>query len=78
MSSGDTMYVVTPYPNILYALDLNNSGAMKWKYEPQPAAAAQGVACCDVINRGCVYDNGRIYYNTLDVHTVCVDARTGK
>ncbi|MFN2542684.1 MAG: PQQ-dependent dehydrogenase, methanol/ethanol family, partial [Chthoniobacterales bacterium] len=46
---GDTMYVVTPYPNILYALDLTKQGAVKWKYEPQPASAAQGVACCDVV-----------------------------
>ena len=38
---GSTMYVVTPYPNILYALDLKNNGAMKWKYEPNPAAAAR-------------------------------------
>ena len=43
---GDTMYVVTPFPNILYALDLTpgNAGGMRWKYEPKPAAAAQGVA----------------------------------
>src|SRR3954463_170578 len=75
---GDTMYVVTPFPNILYALDLKNSGAMKWKYEPKPAAAAQGVACCDVVNRGCFYDDGKIYFNTLDCHVCCVDAKTGK
>jgi alcohol dehydrogenase (cytochrome c) len=72
------MYIVTPYPNILFALDLNNQGAMKWKYEPKPDAAAQGVACCDVVNRGCVWADGKIYYNTLDVHTVCVDAKSGK
>src|SRR5690348_7452086 len=41
---GSTMYVVTPFPNVLYALDLANNGQMKWKYEPHPAAAAQGVA----------------------------------
>src|SRR4051794_22069641 len=46
---GDTMYVVTPYPNILYALDLKNNGAVKWKFEPEPSAAAQGVACCDAV-----------------------------
>src|SRR4051794_23840680 len=75
---GDTMYVVTPYPNILYALDLKNPGTIRWKYEPKPAAAAQGVACCDLVNRGCVFDDGRIFYNTLDGHTVAVDAETGK
>src|SRR5947209_317654 len=75
---GDTMYVVTPFPNYLYALDLKNSGATKWKYDPKPAAAAQGVACCDLVNRGCAFDDGKIYFNTLDDHTVCVDAASGK
>lgn len=75
---GSTMYVVTPYPNILYALDLAKGGALKWKYEPKPAAAAQGVACCDVVNRGAVYADGKIVFNTLDVHTIAVDAASGK
>src|SRR3954469_19467765 len=75
---GDTMYVVTPFPNILYALDLKKNGAAKWKYEPEPASAAQGVACCDLVNRGCVFTNGKIIFNTLDDHTVAVDAKTGK
>src|SRR3954469_16262362 len=52
---GDTMYLVTPYPNILYALDLEKNGDLKWNYESNPSAAAQGVACCDVVNRGAVY-----------------------
>jgi lanthanide-dependent methanol dehydrogenase len=75
---NNTMYVVTPYPNILYALDLNKPGSTKWKYEPSPASAAQGVACCDYVNRGAAYANGRVFYNTLDNHTVAVDAETGR
>ena len=76
---GSTMYVVTPFPNLLYALDLSRPGApLKWTYNPSPMLAAQGVACCDLVNRGAAYWNGRIYYNTLDAHTVAVDARTGK
>ena len=76
---NNTMYIVTPYPNYLYALDLTQPGApVKWQYEPKPAAAAQGVACCDQVNRGAAYANGRIFYNTLDGHTVAVDAHTGK
>jgi PQQ-dependent dehydrogenase (methanol/ethanol family) len=70
---------VTPYPNILFALDLTKPDApLKWKYEPKPAAAAQGVACCDVVNRGAAYAKGKIVFNTLDVHTVAVDAVTGE
>jgi len=77
--AGDTMYVVTPYPNVLYALDLTKPGAsLRWKYEPKPDAAAQGVACCDVVNRGVVYDDGKVFVNTLDVQTIAVDAHTGK
>src|SRR3954469_24795571 len=76
---GSTMYVVPPYPNILYALDLAKPGApMKWKYEPKPASAAQGVACCDVVNRGAVYADGKIVFNTLDDQTVALDADTGR
>jgi PQQ-dependent dehydrogenase (methanol/ethanol family) len=77
---GSTMYVVTPYPNILYALDLSpgKEGTAKWKYEPDPVAAAQGVACCDLVNRGAAFSDGRIFYNTLDGNTVAVDAATGK
>jgi PQQ-dependent dehydrogenase (methanol/ethanol family) len=73
-----TMYLVTPFPNFLYALDLKRSGALKWTYKPSPMLASQGVACCDLVNRGAAYFDGKIYYNTLDAHTVAVDAKTGK
>src|SRR4051812_25133714 len=75
---GNTMYVVTPYPNVLYALDLNDNGAIKWKYEPKPSAIAQGVICCDYITRGCAYADGKVVINTLDDHTIGVEAETGK
>ena len=72
-----TMYVVTPFPNLLYALD-PVTGALKWRYDPRTSRASQGVACCDVVNRGAAYAEGRVFFNTLDVHTVAVDAGTGK
>src|SRR3954465_9892115 len=76
---GNTMYIVSPYPNILYALDLTQPGApMKWKYKPKPEPASQGVACCDVVNRGAAFSNGRIFFNTLDAPTIAVDANTGQ
>jgi PQQ-dependent dehydrogenase (methanol/ethanol family) len=76
---GNTMYIVTPYPNFLYALDLTKPGApLKWKYEPKPASAAQGVACCDVVNRGAAFADGKVIFNTLDDYTVAVDANSGK
>lgn len=76
---NNTLYIVTPYPNDLYALDLTKPGApLKWVYHPNPSASSQGVACCDTVNRGAAFYNGRIYYNLLDVQTVAVDANTGK
>src|SRR4051794_6238256 len=75
----DTMYIVAPYPHYLYALDLKQPGApMKWRFDPKPDASAQGVACCDAVNRGAAYSDGRIFFNTLDNHTIVVDAKTGK
>src|SRR3954471_4456517 len=73
---GDTMYVVTPYPNILYALDLKKNGAAKWNFKPEPSASAQGVACCDVVNRGCFFDKGKVFFNTLDDNVCAVDANS--
>ena len=76
---GDTLYVVAPYPNTLFALDLTQPGApLKWRYDPKPAKSAQGVACCDVVNRGAVYSDGKLYFNTLDGNTIAVDAASGK
>src|SRR5689334_23053299 len=43
---GDTMYVVTPFPNWLYALDLKKPDApLKWKFDPKADPGSQGVAC---------------------------------
>jgi lanthanide-dependent methanol dehydrogenase len=76
---NNTMYILTPFPNLLYALDLTKEGApMKWMYDPKPQSEAQGVACCDVVNRGPVFANGTIVFNTLDDHVVAVDAASGK
>jgi PQQ-dependent dehydrogenase (methanol/ethanol family) len=76
---GDTMYVVTPYPNYVYAFDLTKPGAsVKWKFDPKTNASAQGVACCDVVNRGAAYADGRLFFNTLDNNTIALDAASGK
>jgi lanthanide-dependent methanol dehydrogenase len=76
---NNTMYVVTPYPNYVYALDLKEPGGrVKWTYKPNPARASQGVACCDVVNRGAAYGDGKIVFNTLDNYTIALDAETGK
>jgi lanthanide-dependent methanol dehydrogenase len=76
---NNTMYIVGPWPNKLFALDLTKPSApLKWIFDPQPTPSAQGEACCDVVNRGAAYFDGKIIYNTLDDQTVAVDASSGK
>src|SRR3954464_12919115 len=76
-----TMFVVSPYdgpyPNRVFALDAT-TGELQWSYAPRPEPAAKGVACCDVVNRGLAFNNGKIFLNMLDNHTVAIDAKTGK
>jgi PQQ-dependent dehydrogenase (methanol/ethanol family) len=77
--ADNTMYIVTAYPNIVYALDLTKPGApLKWSFSPKPAPASQGIACCDVVNRGGTVDNGKYIFNTLDGQTIAVDVKTGR
>src|SRR5216683_1877077 len=65
---GNVMYVHTPFPNYVYALDLNNSGRIIWKYEPKQDPSVIPVMCCDTVNRGGEFGvQGRITaYNLAD------------
>ncbi|MBC5764694.1 methanol/ethanol family PQQ-dependent dehydrogenase [Ramlibacter albus] len=75
----NTMYVVGPYPNPVWAFDLTQPGLpLKWRFDPKPHPSSQGVACCDLVNRGGAYDKGRFFFNTLDNHTIALDAKTGR
>jgi glucose dehydrogenase len=76
---GTTMYLVTPFPNVVYALDLTKPDKpLKWRFDPHPNPKSQGVACCDVVNRGMSYNNGRLFMVTLDGQVISIDAATGK
>ena len=75
---GDTMYVHTPFPNIVYALDLNNDGKILWKYEPKQDPNVIPVMCCDTVNRGVSYGDGKVFLYQADTTLVALDAKTGK
>ncbi|MFY0632757.1 MAG: methanol/ethanol family PQQ-dependent dehydrogenase [Vannielia sp.] len=75
---GDVMYVHTPFPNIVYALDLNEDGKIIWKYEPKQDPNVIPVMCCDTVNRGVAYANGKIYLHQADTKVVALDAQTGE
>lgn len=74
---GDVMYVHTPFPNIVYALDLNNDGKIIWKYEPKQDPNVIPVMCCDTVNRGVAYADGKILLHQADTKVVALDAKTG-
>ncbi len=75
---GDTMYVHTPFPNIVYALDLADEGKIKWKYEPKQDPNVIPVMCCDTVNRGVAYADGKIFLHQADTTVVALDANTGE
>ena len=75
---GDVMYIHTPFPNIVYALDLNNEGKIIWKYEPKQDPNVIPIMCCDTVNRGVAYGDGKIILNQADTTVTALDAKTGK
>lgn len=75
---GDVMYVHTPFPNNVFALDLNDNGKVLWKYEPRQDPSVIAVMCCDTVNRGVAYGDGKIILNQADATVVALDAKTGK
>ncbi len=75
---GDVMYVHGPFPNPVYALDLNNDAKILWKYEPKQDPNVIPVMCCDTVNRGLAYADGKIFLHQADTTLVALDAKDGK
>ena len=75
---GDVMYIHAPFPNTVFALDLNNDGRILWKYQPTQDPNVIPVMCCDTVNRGVAYADGKIFLHQADTTLVALDAKTGK
>jgi len=75
---GSTMFVHTPFPNNVFALDLDNEAKIIWKYEPKQDPSVIPVMCCDTVNRGVAYAEGMIFLHQADTTVVALDAKTGK
>ena len=75
---GDVLYVHAPFPNTVFALDLNNDGRILWKYQPKQDPNVIPVMCCDTVNRGLAYGDGKIFLHQADTTLVAIDAKTGK
>ncbi|MDQ0512464.1 methanol/ethanol family PQQ-dependent dehydrogenase [Ancylobacter amanitiformis] len=71
------MYVHTPFPNMVYALDLDHDGRILWKYEPSQTRDVAAIMCCDLVNRGLAYAQGLVFLAQADTTVVALDAKTG-
>ncbi|MDD2861679.1 MAG: methanol/ethanol family PQQ-dependent dehydrogenase [Acidiphilium sp.] len=75
---GNMMYFETSYPNNIFAINLNHTSQIAWKFEPPHDSNAPPVACCDVINRGPAYGDGMVVADALDGMVYALNAKTGK
>ncbi|MEQ1880385.1 MAG: methanol/ethanol family PQQ-dependent dehydrogenase [Burkholderiales bacterium] len=74
---GDMMYIHSAFPNKVFAMDLN-SQTIKWKYEPKQDPAVIPQMCCDTVNRGLAYAEGKVFLQQADSVLVALDAKSGK
>jgi lanthanide-dependent methanol dehydrogenase len=72
------LYIHTPFPNKIFALDMNDNGRMIWTYEPDQDPMAIPVMCCDTVNRGLAYADGKLFLNQADATVIALDAETGE
>ena len=74
---GGMLFVHSPFPNKVFAIDLETQKIV-WKYEPKQDPSVIPVMCCDTVNRGLAYAEGKILLQQADTTLVALDAKTGK
>src|ERR1700726_2361167 len=76
------MYLESGWPNIVQALDLSDPDHPQqvWHYTKTAGRDESAVprACCDTVNRGLSYSDGKLVFGTLDGYVIALDATTGK
>ncbi len=71
------MYLHSPFPNKVFAIDLDTQKIL-WKYEPKQDPAVIPQMCCDTVNRGLAYAEGKVILQQADSNLVALDSKTGK
>ncbi|WP_290653430.1 methanol/ethanol family PQQ-dependent dehydrogenase [Aquisalimonas sp.] len=72
------LYLHTPFPNKVFALDLEEEGRILWVYEPDQDPRVIPVMCCDTVNRGLAYADGRLFLNQADNTVIALNAEDGE
>ncbi len=75
---GSVMFLHTPFPNNVFALDLDHDQRILWKYAPKQDASVAEVMCCDTVSRGLAYAVGTVLLYQADTTLVALDATSGK
>ena len=73
---GDTMYIHSPFPNKVIAINLKDQTFI-WQYQPKQDESVVSVMCCDTVNRGLAYGDGKIFLQQADTKLVALNAKTG-
>src|SRR5262245_4889317 len=71
-----TMYTTSAWSKV-QAFDAV-TGKLLWQFDPKVPGEVAVKACCDVVNRGAAYWDGRVYVGTLDGRLIALDAKTGR
>ncbi|WP_407070672.1 methanol/ethanol family PQQ-dependent dehydrogenase [Paraburkholderia rhynchosiae] len=74
---GDTMYIHSPFPNKVIAINLKDQTFL-WQYQPKQDESVVSVMCCDTVNRGLAYGDGKIFLQQADTKLVALNAKTGE
>ena len=74
---GNTMYLHSAFPNKVFAVDLATQ-EIKWRFEPKQDNAVIAQMCCDTVNRGLAYAQGKVFLQQADSTLVALSADTGK
>lgn len=71
-----TLYVTGSW-SVVFAFNAQ-SGELLWTFDPAVPRELAGNFCCDVVNRGVAFWEGKIYVGTLDGRLIALDATSGK
>jgi len=63
--------------SLVYAVDAK-SGELRWKWDPKVPRSEGLWACCDAVNRGVAFYEGKVYIGVLDGRLAAIDAKTGE
>jgi len=76
--SSDHLFIHSSFPNDVFAINLDDL-TITWTYEPQQnEEETVPVMCCDIVNRGLGYADGKIFLQQADTTLVALSAKDGK